>query len=219
MPYFDIYHEKINMKIIPNEKSCIVCLTTKPINQFRKHIRGNGFWQSTQCIPCEKEYSKQLNATDKSKAKRAEYRKNNKEKLNEYDRDKMKNDPVLRLRKRISHTITRYLKLNNGNRDGSCLEYLPYSINDLYGHLESLFEPWMNWDNQGTYNKNTWDDNDQSTWLWRLDHIIPQSCLPYENMADENFKKVWALSNLRPLAAKQNIIDGARRTRHIRKII
>jgi hypothetical protein len=96
---------------------------------------------------------------------------------------------------------------------------LPYSINDLYNHLESLFEPWMNWDNQGTYNKNTWDDNDQSTWFWRLDHIIPRSDLPYESMSDKNFQKVWALSNLRPLAAKQNIIDGARRTRHIRKII
>jgi hypothetical protein len=30
-------------------------------------------------------------------------------------------------------------------------------------------------------------------------------------MVDEEFKKCWALSNLRPLSAKQNILDGNRR--------
>jgi len=30
-------------------------------------------------------------------------------------------------------------------------------------------------------------------------------------MEDENFKKCWALENLRPLSAKQNIIEGNRR--------
>lgn len=31
-------------------------------------------------------------------------------------------------------------------------------------------------------------------------------------MEDENFKKCWALSNLRPLSAKQNVLDGNRPT-------
>jgi hypothetical protein len=58
-------------------------------------------------------------------------------------------------------------------------------------NLEKQFEPWMNWQNHGVY-KN-WDDNDQSTWTWQIDHIIPQSDLPYTSMEDENFKKCWAL--------------------------
>lgn len=29
-------------------------------------------------------------------------------------------------------------------------------------------------------------------------------------MEDDNFKRCWALENLRPYSAKQNIIDGAR---------
>jgi hypothetical protein len=33
-------------------------------------------------------------------------------------------------------------------------------------------------------------------------------------MDDENFKKCWALENLRPYSAKQNIIDGVTRVRH-----
>lgn len=33
-------------------------------------------------------------------------------------------------------------------------------------------------------------------------------------MKDEDFKKCWALSNLRPLCAKQNLIDGVTKIRH-----
>lgn len=33
-------------------------------------------------------------------------------------------------------------------------------------------------------------------------------------MNEENFKKCWALSNLRPYSAKQNLLDGANRKRH-----
>ena len=69
----------------------------------------------------------------------------------------------------------------------------------------------MTWENHGVYNLNTWDDNDQSTWKWNIDHIIPQSKLPYTSMEDDNFKKCWALENLRPYSAKQNIIDGNKR--------
>jgi hypothetical protein len=69
----------------------------------------------------------------------------------------------------------------------------------------------MNWNNYGIYYTNLWNDNDPSTWVWNIDHIIPQSKLPYTSMEDDNFKKCWALDNLRPYSAKQNIIDGNKR--------
>jgi hypothetical protein len=47
-----------------------------------------------------------------------------------------------------------------------------------------------------------------------IDHIVPQSDLPYSSMNDENFQKCWALENLRPLSAKQNYLDGMTRIRH-----
>jgi hypothetical protein len=72
----------------------------------------------------------------------------------------------------------------------------------------------MNWNNQGVYRPSLWDDSDSSTWVWQLDHILPQSDLPYTSMEDDNFKKCWALSNLRPLSAKQNLLDGATKIRH-----
>jgi len=72
----------------------------------------------------------------------------------------------------------------------------------------------MNWNNWGVYKSKNWNDNDSSTWTWQIDHIIPQSNLPYTSMEDENFKKSWDLNNLRPYSAKQNILDGISRVRH-----
>lgn len=69
----------------------------------------------------------------------------------------------------------------------------------------------MTWQNWGKYYVRTWDDTDQSTWTWQIDHIIPQSKLLYTDIDDENFKKCWSLENLRPLSAKQNILEGNRR--------
>lgn len=40
---------------------------------------------------------------------------------------------------------------------------------------------------------------------WQIDHIIPQSHLLFETLDDENFLKCWALENLRPLDAKENL--------------
>ena len=107
------------------------------------------------------------------------------------------------------------LKRRKSSKKGqSCLKYLPYSIEELKLHLESQFEFWMNWDNHGIYNPKTWDDDNSSTWVWHIDHIIPQSTFTYNSMADQAFQDCWALSNLRPYSGKQNIIDGAYRYRH-----
>jgi len=133
----------------------------------------------------------------------------------EYSKIRKINDPVFKLRSCISVSIFLALKKNNSTKNGkSILQFLPYTIQELKEHLEKQFEPWMNWNNHGTYDSQKWIDNDQSTWAWQLDHIIPQSKLPYLSMEDDNFKKCWALENLRPYSAKQNIIDGVTKIRH-----
>lgn len=127
---------------------------------------------------------------------------------------KLKNENN-RLRHNVSRLIYIKLKNNGGSKEGKSISnYLPYTIQELKEHLESQFEPWMNWDNQGFYKLSDWNDNDPSTWKWQLDHIIPQSDLFYSSMKDENFKKCWALSNLRPYSAKQNVLDGTQGLRN-----
>lgn len=159
------------------------------------------------------------------------FRSKNKEKVKEYVRRssnkpefklkqklngrKRRKNEEYRLRSNISRKINYQLHKLGFSKNGlSTLEGLPYTMEQLKQHLESQFEPWMNWDNYGKYYYNKWDDNNSSTWVWQIDHIIPCSTLPYTSMEDENFKKCWALENLRPLSAKQNILDGVTRVRH-----
>lgn len=138
-----------------------------------------------------------------------EYVKNNREILNSKLKERRKN-PIIKLRHSISTLVRMFLK---GTKKGSILKYLPYTIQELKNHIESQFEPWMTWNNYGVYNKNKWNDNDPLTWTWQLDHIIPQYKLQYLSMEDDNFKKCWALENLRPLSAKQNVLDGVSKRR------
>ena len=147
------------------------------------------------------------------------YRQENKAILNKkrvaYDSNRMKTDQVFRLRKLVSLTIRIYIKKSNSSKNRiSIKKYLTYSFKELKDHIEKQFEPWMTWENQGSYFVSKWNDDDSSTWKWQLDHIIPQSDLPYISMEDDNFKKCWALENLRPYSAKQNLLDGTTRIRH-----
>jgi hypothetical protein len=87
----------------------------------------------------------------------------------------------------------------------------------MLSEIDFYHHPSLNWSNYGKYDTRTWKDNDQSTWAWQVDHIIPQSSLPYTSMEDDNFKKCWVLENLRPLSSKQNVIDGITGIRHGKK--
>ena len=108
------------------------------------------------------------------------------------------------------------MRNNKSSKNGkSSFSHLKYSVKELKNHLELQFEPWMTWHNYGSYHPKIWDDNDSSTWKWNIDHIIPQSDLPYTSMTDRNFQICWELKNLRPYSAKQNNLDGVKRVRHI----
>jgi len=132
-----------------------------------------------------------------------------------YKKKRRETDPIFNLRSAISRAIALMISSQGSIKHRkSCLEFLPYSIRELKEHLEKQFEPWMTWYNHGVYISSQWDDHNPSTWVWQLDHIIPQSDLPYTSMENENFQKCWALSNLRPLSAKKNHSDGVSRSRH-----
>jgi 5-methylcytosine-specific restriction endonuclease McrA len=67
-------------------------------------------------------------------------------------------------------------------------------------HLQSQFQPWMNWDNHGPYcpYKKT----------WQIDHIVADSKFTYSNVSDKGFQDSWALANLQPLEAMANILKA-----------
>jgi len=138
--------------------------------------------------------------------------------FNQFAREQRKKFPHIRIKHAISANINNALKSSNSSKNGESIKkYLAFSPQELKIHLENQFESWMNWNNYGRYDSKSWDDNNPSTWTWQIDHIIPHSIFVYSSMEDENFKKCWALDNLRPYSAKQNSIDGSSKIRHKRK--
>jgi hypothetical protein len=156
-----------------------------------------------------------LNNTEKSANNTRKWREGNRKKINANERERRKNDPIFRIAKIASGTVYKMLKSQGSSKNGeSCFGHFPWTPEELWVHITSSFEPWMTPDNQGLYDPKTWDDTDPSTWTWQLDHIIPHSTLPYDSYDHPNFIKCWSLSNLRPLSAKQNVIDGGTKIRH-----
>lgn len=180
--------DEIKNKLSNTKKSCITC------KEFLDVSDDNFYFNVSSGI--------YINVCKKCCAKRKRKYKNNRKKT----------DTSYRLRLHISATITTSLRNHNSNKKNgkSCFKFINYNVKQLKVHLESQFENWMTWSNWGVYNPKTWDDNDQSTWTWQIDHIIPQSKFSFTSMEDDSFKECWALENLRPYSAKQNISDGNR---------
>lgn len=161
------------------------------------------------------DYHKQWAQTnsEKTSTSHKKWKQANREKINAQRRWRWKNDPVYRNHCITAGKVNRMLKSQGSSKNGeSSGNYFPWTSKELWIHLESLFEPWMHERNQGAYNPETHHLPEMRT--WQLDHIIPKSDLPYGAMDHPNFYKCWNLSNLRPLDAKQNILDGVNRTRH-----
>jgi hypothetical protein len=209
-----IYIERIVKNKKRREFICKLCNKEKNKQKYEKN-RNLILLKAKKYIEKNKD---KINESRKGKYKKTTeiYRKNNakaiSKKRNANKKRRRKNDITYRIRENVSSVIR--LMFKGINKKKSYLKHIDWTPELLKKHLELQFEPWMNWANYGVFTKAQWDDNNQSTWKWHIDHIIPQSDLPYTSMEDENFKKCWALENLRPYSAKQNVIDGANRERH-----
>lgn len=217
-PVSDFYIRSDSKKYLGRCKTCVKSYNTQYFDKNKDSLK-----EDHKNYGIENKDSISLNKKRYYVCKKSEilqekknYYKNNKSKIRtrirEYESTRRKTDKVYALRKNISTNIGKHL----AKAGESCMKYLPYTIAQLKQHLESQFELWMTWKNYGKYDPKIWNDNDPTTWTWQLDHIIPHSTFKYASMKDEEFKKCWALDNLRPYSAKQNYLDGITRTRHIK---
>lgn len=208
---------------------CIKCGIPKELTVqfFRQCLSRSGapLYFRKKCKDCERvegcewqrqhtEYAKERNRKfyEKNPNYKRNYNTENVDKIREY-RVNYENQLHVKLKKRVSRRIKHALTSRNARKNSRTLAFLPYSIEELKLHLESQFEPWMNWDNWGVYNPGTWDENDPSTWTWQLDHIKPMATYVYNCQSDPGFKEAWRLDNLRPLRSKDNIVLGAKMKR------
>lgn len=88
----------------------------------------------------------------------------------------------------MSVSIRESIRLGKAGRSWELL--VGYCLGELMSHLESYFEPGMTWENYGS---------------WHIDHVIPQAAFSFCSPEDLSFGQCWALENLRPLWATDNI--------------
>jgi len=135
-----------------------------------------------------KEYGKEYRLNNKEKGK--EYRLKNKEKRNEHCRNRRKTDIGFRI---LSNLRTRiWYAVKGEDKSNTTMKLLGCSISDFKKHIESLFKPWMAWENYGR---------------WTLDHIIP--CAAFDLTLPEQQQKCFHYSNLQPLDAIENSKKGS----------
>ena len=211
-------------------KRCSKCKQHKPLSEFypNKHMR-DGY--SNQCRKCmnegskryrdsHKEYYKEYgrkwyeahkeevsaagrawylahrdDALERSRIRRQEKREEMLPYFREYYKKKWKSDPQHRLSRLASHAIRQSLHENKSGRHWE--ELVGYTLADLTQYLESQFLPGMTWQNMR-------HDG------WTIDHIKPIKAHSFFSPDDPEFKECFALSNLRPMWAKDNYSKGAK---------
>ncbi len=187
---------------------CSKCKVYKTSKYFWKQRSAKDGLYSC-CILCKKN----MESTDARKANQRKcksdwVKRNNRRSLdnwNRWDKKKRAQDPAYKLRRNVKNAILASVKNRSFNSKlkrlkDTIFDHLPYSSVELKVYIESLWEPWMNWSNHGRYNPR------RKT--WQIDHIIPQSKLPFSLFEDDNFQELWALKNLRPLETVANIKKG-----------
>lgn len=186
-------------------KKCSSCGVEKPLDAYRKQA-GRKFGRQSQCKECRRKHYE----ANKERILRAaaDWKRSNKEahlqnakdwrKAN-LERDKA-NHRAKQRRYRQNREYRLVAAMRTGirrmliNRKGK-MRHLPYTVDDLARHLERQFSNGMTWENYGSY--------------WHVDHITPISAFDPSN--EEQFSQCWALANLRPLTAAENLAKNARR--------
>lgn len=114
-----------------------------------------------------------------------------------YNRKKYKTDPLYKLAYNLRTRILAAIKRGKGIKQSKTVELLGCTVAEARAHIESLWQPGMNWSNHNIHG-------------WHIDHIKP--CCTFDLTDLEQQKQCFHYTNLRPLWAKDNLsrpIDGS----------
>jgi hypothetical protein len=165
----------------------------KERNKLSKKISDKKYFQKNKDKINLKKKEWVNNNIDKVKSYKKKYFEKNKDKINEYARKRRKTDKVFKLISNIRKSIYSSIKRNGYSKKSRTHEILGCSFEEFKFHLESKFEPWMNWSNYGLY-------NGELNYGWDIDHIIPTSSA----ITEEDVIKLNHYTNLQPLCSKIN---------------
>jgi hypothetical protein len=165
-------------------KQCTKCGKTKELSEFHKDKRYSTGVRP-DCKECKREQNRK--GYRENKAERMAYKER-------YYHEVQKHNPQWRVGRNFSRSVN--AALNGVRKNKPTFEALGYTLDELVKHLESQFDDAMTWENYGSY--------------WDVDHIYPQSKLPYDTLDHPNFKRCWSLDNLQPLEKSANQSKGNR---------
>ncbi len=166
-------------------------------NKEKENIRQKRYRRDRKIILEKRRIDKKLARSEEEIQKDIEYgrkyRAANKDRINEYFKNRRANDKTYSLL-----CCTRSLILNALNRNGykktsKTEKILGCSFEQFEIYLESKFESWMSWENRGLY-------NGELNYGWDIDHIIPASAANTE----EELVKLNHYTNLQPLCSYTN---------------
>jgi hypothetical protein len=189
------------------EKQCPLCGEWKPLTfEYWHHSKQTFDGFHGICKTCSHKIGAIYKKTDRAKKlskinriKNIEtirkYRKKIQPAINERAKIRSKIDLSFSLNKRMRSLMWRGLRSKKGGRKWQ--DIAGYSLEALRQHLEKQFKDGMTWERflAGEIH---------------IDHKIPRAAFNYSRPEHLDFKKCWALKNLQPMWALENISKGAR---------
>ena len=124
----------------------------------------------------------------------------NKEKIKSFSNKKKKKkyseDPLFKLKENVRNLIRASLISIGKKKNTKTEQILGCSYDEFKKHIESLWQPWMNWDNKGNPKDGIYEPNK----TWDIDHITPISSA----ITEEDVIKLNHYSNYQPLCSYFN---------------
>ena len=157
------------------------------LKYFKKYYSKNKEYKKAQM----REYY--LKNIEKKKEYKLKNREHFKEYKREYENRRYKTDINFRVSKICRTRILQALK--GLNKSASTMKLIGCTIDELRNHIESKFEPWMTWENQG---RGGWD----------IEHI--KACAKFNLVDPEQQCACFNWSNLQPMEHIANIKKGVR---------
>lgn len=182
-----------NRRGIPLNKECLTCSSSIP---------WVGKSRSKYCsVECRLESRRQqwrdfaegVRSTQDGKKRHIEanqrYIERNRKSVRSYYRKRRADNPDFAMACAARSMLNKVMTRANLRKDATCKEILGYSGSDLRKHLERQFPKGMTWEKRGA---------------WHIDHIVPVA--EFLRRGETNPAVINALSNLRPMWARDNII-------------
>lgn len=129
--------------------------------------------------------------SEKQAVRKKIYREANPHVARAYTQKRRAENPHQRVHDAMGNRFRDVLRSNKGGK--SWRELAGYGVKELRAHLEKQFVDGMTWDNYGE---------------WHIDHIRPVVSFDFEVEFEKTVRACWALTNLQPLWAIDNIKKG-----------